>query len=465
MTNWKKERLINKLVDSRTRLTKEQPFFAVLLMYLRYVIDDNIKKVSTNGRCIAFSSAFLEKLYPTELDFVLCHTALHIALGHIWRPHDLKNDTYHHACDIVVNSMLYECGYEQKRFPHLGSIYRKTSSNIDGYEFTAGDIFASLIYNLDMFDDKTKSKFLFDSDAWWDIKYYSGRRHETLLFSTDEPLEYTAKRPPEKPVQDTPDNVDKAESSFKEKAGNGNGKKSLAKSSEDYNDEEALKQEWDTRVKTARKIAMLLKGDEGFGIGDLPDYEERQIGKKSKPVTNWRAILESFVQEQTCDYSFTPPDKRFGDYDIFLPDFNEKEMVIKDVLFMVDTSGSFSADMIAMAFSEIEGALEQFNGLLSGKVGFFDTEVHAVTDFSSAIDIKKMIPVGGGGTDFRPIFDYVQHEMKNEISSLVVLTDGYGRFPDITSGITYPVLWLINNEDVMPPFGKVARVLDCAKPN
>ena len=64
----------------------KEPFCAFILMYLQYAVDKDIKNISTNGKCVFFSAKFFEKLYPSEVDFILCHTALHIAFGHLWQP-------------------------------------------------------------------------------------------------------------------------------------------------------------------------------------------------------------------------------------------------------------------------------------------------------------------------------------------------------------------------------------------
>ena len=39
-----------------------------------------------------------------------------------------------------------------------------------------------------------------------------------------------------------------------------------------------------------------------------------------------------------------------------------------------------------------------------------------------------------------------------------ILTDGYAPFPDEALSDGIPVLWLLNNEKVNPPWGKVARI-------
>ena len=45
-----------------------------------------------------------------------------------------------------------------------------------------------------------------------------------------------------------------------------------------------------------------------------------------------------------------------------------------------------------------------------------------------------------------------------EIASIIILTDGYASFPDKSSAMGIPVLWIINNDDIDPPWGKVARI-------
>ena len=100
------------------------PFFALLLMYLRFVAVPGMKKISTNGQCIFFSPDFLDKLYEHELDYILCHQIMHIIYGHIWRPFDLAGDNYHFACDLHINCQLWTLGFHADRLPHLGYVYK-----------------------------------------------------------------------------------------------------------------------------------------------------------------------------------------------------------------------------------------------------------------------------------------------------------------------------------------------------
>ena len=158
------------------------------------------------------------------------------------------------------------------------------------------------------------------------------------------------------------------------------------------------------------------------------------------------------------DYSFSPPDRRFDESPFFLPDFNGKEDIVEDILFMIDTSGSMSDAAITAAYSEIKGAIDQFDGKLKGWLGFFDAAIIEPKPFSSEEEFCVIRPAGGGGTDFQIIFEYVQQHMQTLPASIIILTDGYAPFPQEQLAMGIPVLWLLNNEKVEPPWGKVARI-------
>ena len=196
------------------------------------------------------------------------------------------------------------------------------------------------------------------------------------------------------------------------------------------------------------------------GRGTLPLLAERKLKELSEPQLDWREILSAFIQEEVVDYSFSPPDKRYQDSPFFLPDFNDTDFTtIKNVLFMIDTSGSMSDAQITSAYSEIKGAIDQFDGKLQGLLGFFDYDVVKPKPFEDEETFRVIKPKGGGGTSFANVFKYVQDYMKSDLPTcIIILTDGYAPFPDEKESLGVPTLWLINNEHVTPPWGKVARI-------
>jgi len=81
---------------------------------------------------------------------------------------------------------------------------------------------------------------------------------------------------------------------------------------------------------------------------------------------------------------------------------------------------------------------------------YFDSEVQKVETYEAGQPVH-LNPVGGGGTDFGPCFEWLDdHGILPQ--TLVFLTDLYGSFPE--SAPTYPVLWASTGSK-NTPFGAV----------
>lgn len=213
---------------------------------------------------------------------------------------------------------------------------------------------------------------------------------------------------------------------------------------------------WEMRIKEAYSV--YTKNADQFG-GQLSRELERELKQLTSYKQDWKTVLNEFIQRDVCDYSFTPPDRRFSESGFFLPDYNEAVEKIEDILFMVDTSGSIDQDALSQFYAEIQSAIEQFSERIQGQVGFFDRKVYAPQPFMSKAEFLKIKPIGGGGTSFNIIFNYVkEHMVDRNISCIVIFTDGGANFPEEDAAMGIPVLWAINNEEITPPWGKVVRI-------
>ena len=178
------------------------------------------------------------------------------------------------------------------------------------------------------------------------------------------------------------------------------------------------------------------------------DIPAESIGRMMKKLEEVKAAAEKREAENRRKEKEEREKRRRADAD-----------AVNDVLFFIDTSGSISDKMIAAAFSEIKGAIDQFGGRLCGWLGFFDAAIIEPRPFASFEDVLGIRPAGGGGTDFQIIFEYVALYMADDPPAcIIILTDGYAPFPKEQAANGIPVLWLINNDEVDPPWGKVARI-------
>jgi predicted metal-dependent peptidase len=184
--------------------------------------------------------------------------------------------------------------------------------------------------------------------------------------------------------------------------------------------------------------------------GKLPNNMRRLVQQLVEPKKNWRQLLAEFVQCEIIDYGFCPPDRRFSHTDLILPDWSEETEFIQNIVFAIDTSGSINEEQCNMFVHEVIGCLSQFKGRVKGKLIYCDDEI-APDGVYDIEDVAISKPVGGGGTNFTPVFKWIEKNMNNQCAGLVYLTDGCGLFP--TKEPNYPVLWLLT-EPSKVPFGR-----------
>ncbi len=218
------------------------------------------------------------------------------------------------------------------------------------------------------------------------------------------------------------------------------------KSASDIREQEA---KWRVRVAAAAQAAKAQ--------GNLPGSLERLVKELTAGKVNWRAVLASYIGEEALDqdYSWKRPNTRYGSCGVILPALVEREG--GEILVILDTSGSVSeADMAELA-GEIQGIVASYDIELD--VLYVDTEVEGHQRFRLGEPIK-LEPAGGGGTDYRPGFEWAE---LNGITPCcaVYLTDGWcGRFPEKPP--LFPVLWVLGGEcparKFAPPFGEVIRM-------
>lgn len=177
----------------------------------------------------------------------------------------------------------------------------------------------------------------------------------------------------------------------------------------------------------------------------------RMIEGSLKSKTNWREILLNILKQNEKDYTYQKVDNRFGD--ILLPTFNESELNLDNVWLLVDVSGSMNDNDVLNAYSEINRLISSFESFKLD-VSFFSTFVTKPKEVTNKRELKDTFKSmkSGGGTSFDVIFDYLPNLKKLPVA-IIVITDGYARFPDKSKAKNVPVFWAINNDRVEPEFG------------
>lgn len=199
------------------------------------------------------------------------------------------------------------------------------------------------------------------------------------------------------------------------------------------------------------KIAAIQAATTAKSQGKLSGALQRFMDEVAKPQVDWRDQLRRFVtQISKDDYSWARPNRRYLSAGFYLPSLYSESM--GDIVVGIDTSGSIDDKTLQTFGSEIR-ALTAAVRPAKVHVVYCDAEVNHIDTFDPN-DEMKFTAHGGGGTAFKPVFDYVE---ANQLAPecLVYLTDLYGDHgfasPD------YPTLWCCTT-DQRASFGDTIRI-------
>jgi predicted metal-dependent peptidase len=208
-----------------------------------------------------------------------------------------------------------------------------------------------------------------------------------------------------------------------------------------------MNSEWERRVIQAATAAKMQ--------GKVPNCVEALINDLVNAKVPWQQVLNRFVEETSYnDYSWNNPDRRFLPDDIILPDLHDE--TLGEIVVAVDTSGSI------YGVPEVVGSFQnEINSLIDRCK---PSKLHVVQCDARITDSKEYTdgqPIeltlrGGGGTDFRPVGEYInKHGINPRVC--IYLTDLEGSFPEVPW--PFPTLWCVyNNENLTAPFGDTIHI-------
>jgi predicted metal-dependent peptidase len=187
----------------------------------------------------------------------------------------------------------------------------------------------------------------------------------------------------------------------------------------------------------------------GFFLSECTAIEDSRI--------DWRDILRGWLVDRIkSDWSMWPCAKKHLHRNLYLPSVGIEAP--GHIVFAIDTSGSMSDQDLSEIFSELRAFRETFPSQLT--VIQCDAVIQCITSYEpmDGEEIPKKMPVKGrGGTDFRPVFDWIRENAMG--AYLIYATDGFGTFPDEDE--TGGVIWLLakyHKHADMFPFGICVKV-------
>jgi predicted metal-dependent peptidase len=208
----------------------------------------------------------------------------------------------------------------------------------------------------------------------------------------------------------------------------------------------------------------LLQAAQAVGTGNLPGGVKRLIKDLTKPVVNWRELLQQQIQSTVKDdFSWMRPNRRGWHMDAVMPGMKPGTQI--DVCVAIDTSGSISEKDLKDFLSEVKGIMESYDEYKI-RVITWDTSVYNPEEFTSdnMSDITSYTPGGGGGTDPHCVWEWLK-DNDIEPKKLIMFTDFCFFGWDPASVQDYcDTVWVIKgNRDAEPEFGVWAHYEEAKK--
>ncbi|MFN3593373.1 MAG: DUF2201 family putative metallopeptidase [Thiobacillaceae bacterium] len=405
-----------KLAAARTRLILDKPFLGSLVMHLPLKAADPkwCATTATDARHFYYNPAYIARLTLEQTQFVLAHEAMHCALSHFARRGHRQKHRWDVACDYAVNMILDD---ERMHGPDDALIDAKYRG------LTAEEIYPLLHEDP---PEKTQDMHLFDNDS-----NEGGGESESM-------------------EQDAGRGQGEQDKDERSEGGGGRPQQQDGQGSEPQQpsdvqeappqppmDPDKLDEQWKSRLAAAAQAARQA--------GKLSPSLMRLVDNLLAPQLPWRALLARYMMNAARDdYSFQRTSRRDTGAAL-MPRLYSQSV---NVVVALDTSGSIKDQELREFLSEVDA--------LKGQVRA-EVVLHACDDklcpggpwrFAQweAITLPEGLS-GKGGTDFRPVFDWIERERLNP-DLLVYFTDAEGQFPEREP--QYPVVWLVKGKAPVP---------------
>ena len=383
---------------ARIRLALSKPFLAsaVLRLPLVPVLGSRwCPTAATDGYHLFYNPKWVSGLSSYETRGLLAHEVMHVVFGHGERRQNRPPRRWNIACDHAINLMLLEQGF---RLPADGMA-----------DASYAGLTAEQIYEQLPEDDDASSR---RSPHGGDVDCESGLVPEigVDLVSPDHP----AVRPLR--TADAPD----------------------------------IERMREIRAELAAEIGTKLQGSAAGAF-------QRELGALQQSRIDWRALLRVWLTDRLkSDWSSFPFSKKHLHRGLFLPSLGVEAP--REVVFAIDTSGSMDDQTLAKLLGELRAFREAFPcrvTLLQADAAIQEVRVFEAMD---GVEVpQRMAMKGRGGTDFRPVFQWLAREAPDAV--LLYATDGFGAFPK--SAPPSPVLWLLTTPHVDAtkiPFGACVEI-------
>jgi len=389
-----------KIEKAKAKLMLDHPYFGTIASSLKLEKNNELLTFSSNGERMSYNSEYIDKLEASEVEFVMANGAMHAVLKHQHRSSGRTNWLWQTATDYVVNGMLVKNGMQAPVYAN--------------YEEKFSGMYAEEVYELLRAEMNSDEEYASAEQQTEQIEEVEDVHAENLTAQA----EYEA----------SDDAKEEQEGSSEDK-----------KEQQNIPDTDELSEEMKEHLE---QIFQKLKRQDS-----LPKDLQFVVPEYFSHTVDWREMLYGYIASYAkSTYTFVPPNMKYLYRGIYLPSLSSD---LLRIVIAIDTSGSVDEDLLSAFLGEINSIMQSYPNY----------EIDVITADAKIQSHKVFLPgesldyevSGGGGTDFRPVFEYIDTTIDYP-TLLLYFTDGMGTFPDVEA--SYDVLWVMPAESEVP-FGEV----------
>lgn len=414
---WQEEMAGEILSLVRSELYLEFRYFDIALSAFSWTADDSIDTFGTDGEHLYYSINQLLKVFPKNpkfLDRLYLHSVLHCIYAHLWIAGGREPQLWGLACDIMVEYTIdhFQTACTKRVLSGLRKdVYQRIEANGTG-------VSAAVIYLL--LKEWQEEMILLQQEFYTDTHKYW-------------------------PIQ-----------------------KQAAPSSA------VLQKHWE-QIARQTQMQMEQKGREQTEGQELLEQEIR-AGRSRR---SYRAFLRKFAvfrEELHSDpdefdvnyYSYGL--RLYGNMPLIEAVESQEMLKIRDFVIVIDTSYSTSGELVRAFLRETLDILMETEHFFQGSrihIIQCDNQVQLDQVVTTSEQLEQVLQsfhlIGGGGTDFRPAFRYINQLVEEgglpQLKGILYFTDGQGIYPAKRPEYQTAFLFMADyDETKVPPWAMRLRL-------
>lgn len=420
------------LLLAQSRLTADLRFLSSALEQLKPIPVPALDTLfAGDGRRLYYCPETLLRTFRAQQSVptrALLHVTLHFLLGHPFQRQEMDHRLWNLACDIAAEEVIRELEIPSCALPDdaMQDSWRSRLRDACPH-LTAEAIYNFLLerqYPADVLAELTRL-FARDSHALW----------------------YAAPRPGSRPApngQLLPAGEDEDITNETELRKTDTRDETLQQMQQ--RQKEALRRQWKQLARQAKTDLETFSRRHGKRAGALMDglepvtFEECDYTDFLRRFGAQNEVLQLSEDEFDLIY-YTYGLRTYGNVPLVEPLEYRDDKRIREFVIAIDTSGSVQGDIVQNFLQRTCDVLRQ-SGSFTERVEIYliqcDAEVQSVERLTSLDQLHELIPRlklrGFGGTDFRPVFAYVDRLLEEKkltnLNGLLYFTDGVGTYPE-----------------------------------